>query len=317
LTEGLHDLSPDASATSAASDAAPAEVNEQLQRYLDFLVVERQLSNNTLAAYSADIISYLDHLDRERLLPREAQAVHLAAWVAALKQSGLSAASVSRKLAAVRGFHRFLTAEGLAEANPAAQVRSPRQKRRLPHYLGAGEVARLLAAPEGDPRGLRDGAMMELMYGSGLRVSELVGLKLARVNLEANFALILGKGDKERVVPFHELAAGRLRAWLAVRPAFERRGISPYVFLTRLGRPMSRQNFWGLLRRYGLKADITKRFSPHTLRHSFATHLVENDADLRSVQLMLGHADISTTQIYTHVARERLKQVHTQYHPRG
>lgn len=298
------------------TSTAPAPI-VPLDRYLDFLVVERGLSRHTLAAYSADIISYLSHLEREGLSPAHAQAPHLAEWVSALKHTGLSAATIARKLAAVRGFHRFLAAEGLAKANPAAQVRSPRSKRPLPRYLSREEVERLLAAPDPQtPQGVRDTAMLELMYGAGLRVSELVGLRLAQINLEAHFLIAAGKGAKERVVPFGEVAAARLTDWLAVRRLFERRGPGPYLFLSRLGRPMSRQHFWGLVRRYTMKCGITKRFSPHGLRHSFATHLLENEADLRSVQLMLGHADISTTQIYTHVARERLKQIHNRYHPR-
>lgn len=288
-----------------------------LDRYLDFLVVERGLARHTLAAYSADILAYLGHLEREGVALATAQPPHLAEWLATLKAAGLSAATLNRKLAAVRGFHRFLAAEGLAAANPATQVRSARARRPLPRYLSCEEVERLLAAPDlSQPRGLRDAAMLELMYGAGLRVSELVALRLASLNLEACYAIVAGKGSKERVVPFGEMAAARLAAWLAVRRSFERRGPSPYVFLTLRGRPMSRQNFWVLLRRHALKAGIAKRFSPHALRHSFATHLLENDADLRAVQLMLGHADISTTQIYTHVARERLKQIHRNFHPR-
>ncbi|MFH0810921.1 MAG: site-specific tyrosine recombinase [Pseudomonadota bacterium] len=289
-----------------------------LQRYMDFLVVERQLSPHTLAAYSADIIHYLDQLDREGVSsPEHALPSHLAAWASVLKGQGLSSGSIARKTAAVRGFHRFLAAEGLAARNPALQLRSPRLHRRLPHYLSVGEVERLLEAPEGDSRGTRDAAMIELMYGSGLRVSELVGLRLDGLNLEANFIIICGKGGRERVVPFNEVAALRLRSWLAPRGEIKGSAASPYVFLTRLGRKMTRQCFWKLLRDYGLKAGIKKPFSPHSLRHSFATHLVENDADLRSVQMMLGHANIATTQIYTHVARERLKAVHSRFHPRG
>ncbi len=288
-----------------------------LDRYLDYLVVERQLSRHTLAAYSADLLAYLDELGRAGVPPASAAPSHLAAHALTLKARGLSAGTIARKLSAVRGFHRFLAAEGFCPANPAARLRSPRARRPLPHYLSQEEVARLLAAPEATLKGLRDAAMLELMYGAGLRVSELVGMRLERLNLEADYLLVRGKGDKERVVPFGEPAAARLTAWLEVRRAFERPGRpSPHLFLTRFGRPMSRQHFWKMVRAYGMAAGIAKKFSPHSLRHSFATHLLDNEADLRSVQLMLGHADISTTQIYTHVARERLKAIHARCHPR-
>ena len=299
------------------SHAASPLRDRYLDRYLDFLVVERGLANHTLAAYSADLQTYLRHLEAGGLTPTAVRPPDVSAWSAALKASGLSARTVARKLAAVRGFHRFLAAEGLAASNPASQVRSPSAQHKLPRYLSRDEIERLLDAPERDkPQGARDAAMLELMYGSGLRVSELVGCKLSSLRLEASFVLLSGKGGKERVVPCGEVAADRLGDWLDVRHRFQRRGASPYLFLSRLGRPMSRQHFWGLLKGYALKAGISKPFSPHSLRHSFATHLIENEADLRSVQLMLGHADISTTQIYTHVARERLKAIHQNHHPR-
>ncbi|MBI2163829.1 MAG: tyrosine recombinase XerD [candidate division NC10 bacterium] len=225
----------------------------------------------------------------------------------------------SRHLSAIRQFHRFLVREGHAADDPTAHLESPRPWRRLPTVLSSDEVDRLLVPREAKtPQGFRDRAMLELLYASGLRVSELVGLRLADLNLAVGIVRVLGKGDKERLVPLGDAAAENLRAYLTHgRPRMEKRRPSPHLFLGRHGRGLTRQMFWQILKRYVRAAGITKSVSPHTLRHSFATHLLERGADLRSVQLMLGHADIGTTQIYTHLSRAHLKAIYDKYHPRA
>ncbi|MBW1732268.1 MAG: site-specific tyrosine recombinase XerD, partial [Deltaproteobacteria bacterium] len=228
--------------------------------------------------------------------------------------------SVARNLSAIKSFFRFLASEGEISVNPARLVDSPRIPRTLPDTMTVAEVERLLenVAPT-SPLGLRDRAMLELMYGTGVRVSELVSLKLLDIYLEAGFVRVFGKGSKERLVPFGGKAEKALRDYLREgRPKIfsQKRTDSPYLFLNARGRPLTRQGFWKILKRYAAKAGLSRRITPHSLRHSFASHLLEGGADLRSVQAMLGHADISTTQIYTHVTRERLRQVHEACHPR-
>jgi integrase/recombinase XerD len=240
-------------------------------------------------------------------------------YLLGLREAGLSPRSVARHLAAIRQFHRFLVREGHSTDDPTAHLESPRPWRRLPTVLSSEEVERLLALRVATtPQALRNHALLEVLYASGLRVSELVGLRLADLDLSVGVVRILGKGDKERLVPLGEVAVASLRAYLARgRPRLEKRLACPYVFLGRHGRGLTRQTFWQLLKRYVGAAGITKRVTPHTLRHSFATHLLERGADLRSVQLMLGHADIGTTQIYTHLSRAHLKAIYDKHHPRA
>jgi integrase/recombinase XerD len=283
-------------------------------------VVEKGLSRNTVAAYSKDLILYLECLRANGISDiADADMALVLKHLIDLRDSGLGPRSRARHLVTLRGFYRFLVQEKILETNPAQMVDLPKAGRKLPHVLKVEEVVRLLEAPDASkPLGLRDAAMLELLYGAGLRVSELIKVGIANINLEACFVRVLGKGSKERVVPIGQVARKKVDAYLASgRPVLLKGRPSPYLFVTRSAMPMTRQGFWKLLKQYALKAGLSYKIAPHTLRHSFATHLLKRGADLRSVQVMLGHVDISTTQIYTHVAQERLKAVHTQYHPRG
>jgi integrase/recombinase XerD len=295
-------------------------MNEYLDLFLNYLQVEKGLSRNTLDAYSRDMGGYLESLERKGILnPAEARPPEISGFLADLKGAGLSPRSRARALSAIRMFHKFLMIEGYAQVNPASLIEAPRTMRRLPEVLSAREVESLLAAPSKDsPGDVRDRTMLELLYATGLRVSELVSLRVKDLNLSAGYLMTLGKGDKERVVPMGESALDALRNYLATaRSCPARAGGGEFLFLSRLGGRMSRQAFWNIIKKRAVQAGILKNISPHTLRHSFATHLLENGADLRSVQLMLGHSDLSTTQIYTHVTRERLKRLHAEFHPRG
>ncbi len=291
-----------------------------LDLFLNFLTVEKGLSANTLEAYSRDAGKYLTFLETQgRLSPDRINPIHIASFLAALKGSGLGPRSRARALSCVRMFHRFLQTEGFREGNPASLIDAPRTVDKLPKVLSFREVEALLAAPSEEVAfDLRDRAMLELLYATGLRVSELVRLKKREVNLDAGFLLAFGKGAKERLVPMGESASAFLQKYLMmVRGGLDKAGDNEYLFLSRLGEPMTRQAFWNIIKKRAAQAGIRQDISPHTLRHSFATHLLENGADLRSVQIMLGHADLSSTQIYTHITRERLKRIHAEFHPRG
>jgi integrase/recombinase XerD len=297
---------------------APGPLDDALDRYLAHLRVERALQPATLDSYARDLREYLDWLAAERI-DRLAQAtqVHVLRHLAALQQRGLSRASQARHLASLRGLHRFAAAEGICPTDPTEGVEASRGSRPLPDFLGVDEVEQLLAQP--DPRtpgGARDRAMLELLYASGLRVSELVGLPLAAVDAQLGIVRVRGKGGKERIVPVGERAQDALALYLrAARSVLLGARQSRDLFVTARGRSMTRQGFWKLLGRYARAAGLPD-VHPHTLRHSFATHLLERGADLRAVQAMLGHADIATTQIYTHVDRERLKAILAK-HPRA
>jgi integrase/recombinase XerD len=291
-----------------------------LDIFLHYLLVEKGLAKNTIDAYSRDICRYLDFLAAEGCSePVRVKSLHVAGFIARLKNEGLSPRSRGRALSAVRMFHRFLLIEHYCETNPTAIIEAPKILQKLPVVLSGPEVERLLAAPCGEQRvETRDRAMLELLYATGLRVSELVGLRLRDVNMAAGYLLTTGKGGKERLVPMGESACRAVGCYLATsRPQFERNKGGLYLFLNRSGDRMTRQAFWNIIKKRASQAGIHHTVSPHTLRHSFATHLLENGADLRSVQIMLGHADLSTTQIYTHITRERLKKVHAEFHPRG
>jgi len=295
-------------------------MNHYLDLFLNYLLVEKGLARNTLEAYSRDIGRYLNHLEQEGHDSFErVGSLDVAAYIGSLKESGLSPRSRARALSATRMFHRFLIIENYCEVNPTSIIEAPKTGGKLPKVLSTREVEQLLAAAGGEaPNEVRDRAMLELLYATGLRASELVALRIRDVNMEAGFLLTMGKGEKERLVPMGESARSALVAYTAsVRPALDRSGDSPYLFLSRLGGRMTRQAFWNIIKKRARGAGICKSISPHTLRHSFATHLLENGADLRSVQIMLGHADLSTTQIYTHITRERLKRLHQEIHPRG
>jgi integrase/recombinase XerD len=287
-------------------------------RYLESLAVERGLSPHTVAAYRRDLERLGAALDRSPggdLLTADQEAI--AAHLRELRRRGLSPRSISRALVAVRGFFSHLAEAGERPDNPAVNLLPPKLWRKLPRALGEPEVEALLKAPDvATPRGLRDRAMLELLYATGLRVSELVGLGLPQLRLEVGFLVAYGKGGKERVVPVGEEAEAWVSRYLReVRPQLAR-GRHQVVFVNRLGDPMTRQGFWGILRGYGRQLGI-EGLTPHTLRHSFATHLLEHGVDLRAVQMMLGHADISTTQIYTHIHQQRLKSLYERFHPRA
>jgi len=288
------------------------------QSYLNYLEIEQGLSRNTVEAYSRDVLDFLGFARKEKWTLEAVGHPELTAYLQAL-YARVSARSVARKIVSLRSFYRFLLLDNFVKADPTERLDSPQTWSTLPNYLTIQEVDALLAQPDmNGPLGLRDRAMLELLYATGLRVSELVGLKVDQVNLDVGLVRTVGKGSKERLTPLGECAIGFVRRYLAEsRPALLRgRPASPYLFLSQQKRPMTRQYFWKLVLKYGVAADIKKHLSPHVLRHSFATHLLERGADLRAVQLMLGHADISTTQIYTHVTRERLKQIYDKYHPR-
>jgi integrase/recombinase XerD len=288
-----------------------------LERFLTFLAVEKGLSRNTLQSYERDLRKYVAFLkDRE---PDSLVQADVQNFIVHLSTAGMSSPTIARCLAAVRGFHKFLLTDGLARTDPTMTVESPHGWKRLPRTMSSAEVESLLNQPDlSTPLGLRDKAMLELLYATGLRVSELVGLRVGDVNLERGFLVVLGKGAKERAVPLGEIAAAHLGSYLAsARGLLLKDADTDALFISSQRRQLTRQMFWERIRKYVRTAGITRRVSPHTLRHSFATHLLDNGADLRAVQAMLGHADISTTQIYTHVSRERLRQVHEKHHPRG
>ena len=295
-------------------------LNEYLDLFLAYLTVEKGLADNTRQAYSRDLARYLDFLERQgRSGPAAITSADIAAFLGLLRDEGIAPRSRARCLSAIRMFHKFLMIEQYCAVNPAAVIEAPRTASTLPEFLSRSEVDRLLAACAGaSGEALRDRAMLELLYATGLRVSELVNLKLREINLGVGYLMTLGKGGKERLVPIGETAREQVEIYLEeARHKQDPTNRNPFLFLSRLGDAMTRQAFWNIIKKRTRIAEIRKNISPHTLRHSFATHLLENGADLRSVQLMLGHADLSSTQIYTHVTRERLKRLHEKIHPRG
>ena len=289
-----------------------------IDAYLDHLRVERGLAHKTLEAYASDFTRYLRLLEDHGHGLEDADGAAISAVLAALTQAGLSTRSQARFLSSLRGLYKHLVREGQLAHNPLTLVEGPRVTRKLPNLLSATEVLRLLAAPDRSQlRGLRDAAMLHTLYASGLRVSELVQLRTADVDLRAGFLAAFGKGRKRRLVPLGELAQETITHYLQrVRPAWAPPK-EACLFVTQRGGGMTRQAFWKNLKRYTVVAGIAKRVSPHMLRHSFATHLLEGGADLRVVQTLLGHSDISTTQVYTHVSAEHLRKMHRQFHPRG
>jgi integrase/recombinase XerD len=288
-----------------------------LKSFLNYLAVEKGLSRNTLESYERDLRKYFGYLKIKE--PREIKQQDVLDFLSGLAREGMAVPSQARCLSAVRGFHRYLLTDGLSSNDPTVNIDTPHGWTRLPKTLSSGEVESLLSQPDlSDPLGIRDKAMLEVIYAAGLRVSELVGLRLQDINLERGYVVVVGKGSKERAVPLGEIAAVHLREYLdRARPLLIKGASSDSVFISSRKRQITRQMFWERIKHYVRKAGITRSVSPHTLRHSFATHLLDNGADLRSVQAMLGHSDISTTQIYTHVSRERLKRIHEKYHPRG
>lgn len=304
----------------AALAVAEEERDGAIDAHLDHLWLERGLSRATLDGYRRDLAGFSAWLGRKLATASEAD---VQAYLAERLGDGCTPRTVARFLSAARAFYRHALETGLVAVDPTANLASPLLGRPLPGSLSEAEVERLLQAPrsddaEAEPAGFRDRVMLELLYATGLRVSELVGLTVAAVNLRAGVVRVLGKGGKERLVPVGEEALHWLERYLALaRPRILRERASNALFPSNRATAMTRQTFWHAIKRYAAAAGIDRDISPHTLRHAFATHLVNHGADLRAVQLMLGHADLSTTQIYTHVARDRLKRVHAEHHPRG
>ncbi len=286
--------------------------------YLDYLTVEKGLAKNSLASYATDLRKFGHYLADEDIPIDAVDRLNIVRYFQSLRSGGISARSVARALAAIRGMFRFLVAERHLKNDPTENLENPRVWTSLPKSIQGEEVEALLNAPDRTtPEGLRDAAMLELLYATGLRVSELIRVKIDDLVMDAGFLRTIGKGAKERIVPFGDAARDAIVAYSERgRSAFVKQP-DPHLFLSTRGRPMSRQSFWMKIVRYARTAGIATHISPHVLRHSFATHLLENGAHLRSVQMMLGHSDISTTQIYTHVSRARLQKMYERYHPRA
>ena len=295
-------------------------MDDIINEFINFLAVEKGAARNTIDAYSRDLIRYTNFL-RSRGIQSvvEADSDDVISYLERIQKDGLNPVSTNRGLAAIRGFYKYLLRERKINQNPVANVELAKVWMRLPDTLNQEEMNRLLLQPgSSDPRGVRDRAMLELMYATGLRVSELISLSMSSINWQVGYLVAMGKGEKERVVPVGQSAYDCLYTYVhETRSFFLKKRATDILFLSRLGEGFTRQGFWKIVKEYAAKAGLEKEVHPHTFRHSFASHLLEGGADLRSVQIMLGHADISTTQIYTHVTRDRLKYIHKKYHPRG
>jgi integrase/recombinase XerD len=289
-----------------------------LHEYLAHLAVERNLSPRSIESYKRDLDQFIVWLDEQSIELADVERATLRNYLGSRRDKGLSARSAARALSALRGFFRFLVATQVQSADPTANLRSPSLWQTVPHALTSEEIDALLAAPDTSTTlGMRDRAMFETLYATGLRVSELVGLTVERVRLDPGYVRVIGKGRKERLVPLGESAVSWIDQYLEkARPELNKNRLSE-LYLNHRGGPLTRQGFWKILRGHALKAGISSPLSPHIVRHSFATHLVENGADLRAVQMMLGHASLTTTEIYTHVARERLRRLYDEKHPRA
>ncbi|MDD4091595.1 MAG: site-specific tyrosine recombinase XerD [Smithellaceae bacterium] len=295
-------------------------MRELLNRYHHYLLIEKGASGNTLEAYGRDLKRYLTFLEQRGISDARSVAPQTVVdFLVQIKSEGLSANSMNRALAALRGFYNYLLQERVLEESPLAHIELAKVWMRLPDTVSQEEMNRILSGPEDStPSGLRDRAMLELLYATGLRVTELISLSMNSINWQVGFLVVMGKGGKERVVPVGKTAYDFVRRYVdEARPKFVRSKTTEVLFLNRFGRAFTRQGLWKIIVGYAQKAGLQKNVHPHTFRHSFASHLLEGGADLRAVQVMLGHSDISTTQIYTHVTRERLKEIHRKYHPRG
>lgn len=290
-----------------------------IEEFLNYLSVERGLAGNTISSYRRDLSKYLDYLENNNITSlSQTTRNNITGFILSLKDRGLNSSSIARALVAVKMLYRFLASENYLKDDIASVFNLPKLWRRLPEVLSIEEVDSLLHGP--DLRtwmGIRDRAALELIYATGIRVSEIANLRLDDLNLEIGFVRCTGKGQKERIIPLGTQAIRSLIKYInKVRPRLLKQREQPYLFLSRLGKRMSRQTFWKIIKTYAKRCGIKKEITPHTLRHSFATHLLERGADLRALQEMLGHSDISTTQIYTHINKERLKQIHRKFHPR-
>jgi integrase/recombinase XerD len=303
----------------AVSTTTPEPADPAVGRFLDAVWMERGLSANTLAAYRADLTALSRWLGERAILMSRTTKADLQGFIAARVAAGARPRSTARQLSSFRRFYRYLMREAVIRDDPTAQIAMPKIGRSLPKSLTEEEVESLLGAPAvGDPLGNRDRTMLEVLYATGLRVSELVNLRYSQVNLNQGVIRIIGKGNRERLIPLGEEAVRWLNEFArAARGEILLERQTDYLFPTRRGDRMTRQAFWHIIKRYARKAGVDRELSPHTLRHAFATHLLNHGADLRVVQMLLGHSDLSTTQIYTHVARERMKELHQQHHPRG
>jgi integrase/recombinase XerD len=295
-------------------------MRDLLNRYYQHLLIEKGAAGNTLEAYGRDLNRYLSFLEQKGLTDARSVLPQMVVdFLVQLKSEGLSANSMNRSLAALRGFYKYLLREKVLEASPLDHIELAKVWMRLPDTVSKEEMALILSQP-GDqtPSALRDSAILELLYATGLRVSELISLTMNSINWQVGFLIVMGKGSKERVVPVGKTAYDCVRRYVdEARPAFVKSKATDVLFLTRFGRAFTRQGLWKIIIAYAKKAGLQKNIHPHTFRHSFASHLLEGGADLRAVQVMLGHSDISTTQIYTHVTKDRLKEIHRKYHPRG
>ncbi len=295
-------------------------MKDLIENFLYYLSVERNLAKNTINSYRRDLNNYKEFLDSKKINDLSSTTREtLSDFLFWRKDKGISASSIARQLAAIKSFHRFLVRERIVKHDPTALLDSPKLWKRIPDTLSSNEVETLLSQPQiKDKYGIRDKAIMELMYATGMRVSEAVNLKLESVNMDVGFVRCFGKGGKERIVPIGKKSAVAVARYInGLRKETDKLAQSNNLFLNRFGRPLSRVWVWKMIKFYAKKAGIKKHIKPHILRHSFATHLLEGGADLRSVQEMLGHASISTTQIYTHVNKDRLKSIHKKFHPRG
>jgi len=292
-------------------------MNQYITEFADYLKIEKRQSPNTVSAYKRDMKRFVSYFSDKKV--SEVTASDVRSFLLSMREEGLAASTVARALSSVKSFFSYLFTENQISENPTEIIESPRPWRKLPNVMSMEEVDALIAAPDTkSPAGLRDLAMLELLYATGLRVSELVSVKMSTVDLKVGYLRSLGKGSKERVVPLGDAARIAVENYLLNgRPSLLKKRSSGDMFLTRRGVGMTRQGFWKILKQYTVKAGVKGAVSPHTLRHAFATHLLERGADLRSVQQMLGHSDISTTQIYTHILQERMREVHDRYHPRA
>jgi len=298
----------------------PPKFKVILEQFIDYLSIEKGLADNSLKSYKLDLSKYLKYLDQKKITDfNRIKRDHIVSFLKILRDSDLSVSTIYRSLVSIKLLHRFLASERLAEEDVTTVLDSPKLWKTLPEFLTLPEIERMLKSPKGrSPQISRDKAILELFYATGLRVSEVAGLKIHDVNQEGKYLRCLGKGNKERVVPIGSLALRAMECYLKVRGKLLKGKKDPGIlFLSQKGARLSRKGIWDLIKKYARMAHIKKKISPHTLRHSFATHLLEGGVDLRIVQELLGHADIATTQIYTHVSKDRLKKVHKEFHPRG
>jgi integrase/recombinase XerD len=287
-----------------------------VERFLNYLTVEKGLSRNTLEAYKRDISKFQKHIEDAGKTITRFKRADIVSYITLLRDSGNQTSTIARHIASIRGLCRFFLIEGIIREDPVENLSTPKGWKKIPRIIGSEEVSDLLKKPEGKILSLRDRAMLGIIYSSGLRASEVINIKMGDINFEAGFITVIGKGSKQRVIPVNELAIETVTEYIEkLRPEILKKRTSQFLFIAKGGKPMTRQRLWQLIKTYSAGSSVN--ISPHTLRHCFASHLLDGGADLRALQKMLGHTDISTTQIYTKVTPERLKKVHKDFHPRG